>query len=50
MFKLADGNTTNGTDEIVTNSICTQSTVMAPMNYHVTYSANKNIYWCGDCN
>ena len=36
--------------KIVTNSICTQPTVMAPMNYQVTYSANKNIYWCGDCN
>ena len=36
--------------KIVTNSICTQPTVMAPMNYQVTYSANKSIYWCGDCN
>ena len=36
--------------KIVTNSICTQPTVMVPMNYQVTYSANKSIYWCGDCN
>jgi len=36
--------------KIVTNSICTQPTVMAPMNYQVTYSTNKSIYWCGDCN
>ena len=36
--------------KIVINSICTQPTVMAPMNYQVTYFANKSIYWCGDCN
>jgi hypothetical protein len=36
--------------KIVTNSICTQPTVMEPINYQVTYSANKSIYWCGDCN
>ena len=36
--------------KIVTGSICTQPTEMAPSNYQVTYSANESIYWCGDCN
>jgi len=36
--------------KIVTNSICTQPIVVAPMNYQVTYFANKIIYWCSDCN
>ena len=46
MFKLADANTHNEIDEIVTGSIGSQPIVMAYNNYQVTYSANKSIYWC----
>ena len=48
--KRRERDTTDQMDENSDSPICTQPTVMAPSNYHVTYSANNNIYWCGDCN
>ena len=48
--KRRERDTTDQMDENSDRPICTQPTVMAPSNYQVTYSANKSIYWCGDCN